>query len=211
MATQPQSSTGLVVFTSSHASTVAFDPASKMWSLTEMHIAAGAPANKNPRQWLRSTQAQEFVEALAAHVGVHVTDVEISHIGLVETRRGGVEGGGTWAHWQIAAAYAHYLSPAFYIQWNEWAMAYRTRRPRPRHTIAALAPSRMALALDVADRFHAAGHRLTASMLAAELGITHGAAHRYFVAIPAQQPERWTVATTPAGRGRPPLTLCPAP
>ncbi len=30
--------------------------------------------------------------------------------------------GGTWAHWQIAAAYAHYLRPDFYLQWNEWAM-----------------------------------------------------------------------------------------
>jgi hypothetical protein len=47
---------------------------------------------------------------------------KIRHIqaGLVETREGRT--GGTWAHWQLAAAYAHYLDPRFYLQWNEWAI-----------------------------------------------------------------------------------------
>lgn len=46
---------------------------------------------------------------------------------VIETRTG--NSGGTWAHWQIAAAYAHYLDPAFYLTWNEWAVAHITGAP----------------------------------------------------------------------------------
>lgn len=115
---------------------VAFDPAAQMWSLTAMHKASGAPANKEPAKWLRGAQATELLEAL--YMREAGSNVRNSHIwdegagaepadpfaGFIETRRG--NGGGTWAHWQIAAAYAHYLNPAFYLQWNEWAMSYRT-------------------------------------------------------------------------------------
>ena len=96
---------------------VAFDPTARMWSLTEMHQASGSPKNKEPGQWLRGAQACELMTALDARETMgnsHSISV------LVETREG--RNGGTWAHWQIAAAYAHYLRPDFYLQWNEWAM-----------------------------------------------------------------------------------------
>lgn len=51
----------------------------------------------------------------------------IGHLGRFVTAREG-RSGGTWAHWQIAAAYAHYLDPHFYLQWNEWAMDRMTGR-----------------------------------------------------------------------------------
>lgn len=114
---------------------VRFDPAAKMWSLTEMHRAAGAPKHKGPAEWLRQQQTQEFMAALVeretmvlAHSfpGAEGRETTGNSGSFVETREG--RNGGTWAHWQIAAAYAHYLDPRFYLQWNEWAMAYRTQQ-----------------------------------------------------------------------------------
>lgn len=96
---------------------VAFDPTARMWSLTEMHQASGSPKNKEPGQWLRGAQAGELIAALESRVNMGISH---NSFVLVETRRG--VNGGTWAHWQIAAAYAHYLRPDFYLQWNEWAM-----------------------------------------------------------------------------------------
>jgi hypothetical protein len=93
---------------------VAYDPADQMWNLTAMHRASGGDPAKAPAQWSRLSQAQEFIAALAEELTVRK-----SH-SLVVTREG--RNGGTWAHWQIAAAYAHYLNPRFYLQWNRWAM-----------------------------------------------------------------------------------------
>ena len=105
--------TNLVLFTYQH-NDVAFDPAAKMWSLTAMHQAAGGEPHKAPAQWLRNQQTQALIAALAA-------DVNYANLhNSVEIRRGAT--GGTWAHWQIAAAYAHYLRADFYLQWNRWAM-----------------------------------------------------------------------------------------
>lgn len=93
---------------------VAFDPAAEMWNLNAMHQAAGDDPNKAPRFWLRQAQTQELLAALADEL-----TVSQDH-SFVTTREG--RNGGTWAHWQIAAAYAHYLNPKFYLQWNRWAM-----------------------------------------------------------------------------------------
>jgi len=51
----------------------------------------GKEANRDMEKWCRQS-----------------TDLAIQ-AGLVKTTRG--KGGGTWAHWQIALAYAKYLSP----------------------------------------------------------------------------------------------------
>ena len=99
---------------------VVFDPAAKMWNLTEMHQAAGSEPSKAPRYWLRQEQARGLIETLAARSNVMQDHIWDDENGLVQTRWG--NNGGTWAHWQIAAAYAHYLRPDFYLQWNEWAM-----------------------------------------------------------------------------------------
>lgn len=107
---------------------IAFDQSARMWNLNAMHQASGTPKNKAPYEWLRGAQAKELIAALGErestpNTGIsRISDDDDPFAGFVETRRG--NNGGTWAHWQIAAAYAHWLNPAFYLQWNEWAMTY---------------------------------------------------------------------------------------
>ncbi len=95
---------------------VAFDPAAQMWNLNAMHQAAGGTSHKSPHKWLGQVQANELLAALAEE------EAKLGEISpsFVITREG--RNGGTWAHWQIAAAYAHYLDARFYLQWNRWAM-----------------------------------------------------------------------------------------
>jgi hypothetical protein len=76
-------------------------------SLTDMWRAAASDPSKRPVEWLRSKSATEFI----AHVELMVGN---SH--LYETTSG--KRGGTFAHWQIALAYAKYLSPEFHAWCN---------------------------------------------------------------------------------------------
>ena len=102
-------------------SEVTFDRTAQMWSLTAMHQAASAPKHKGPSYWLVSEQARELIAALADRETTGISgSLDGAEARFIETREG--RNGGTWAHWQIAAAYAHYLNPRFYLQWNEWAM-----------------------------------------------------------------------------------------
>ena len=93
---------------------VLFDRATSMGSLTALWRAKGSPANQQPAQWLRLQQARDLLGALE-RAGI---------VGEAALRtREGVRGG-TWAHWQLAVAYAHYIDPDFYLAWNEWAAAH---------------------------------------------------------------------------------------
>lgn len=143
---------------------VTFDPSAKMWNLTAMHTAAGAYPNKAPAQWLRNQQTQELIDVLDQRVryaNMHNAKDQIysesdhAKNEVVQTRRGGIGGGGsTWAHWQIAAAYAHYLDPHFYLTWNEWALAHYQQHGEPAQptapALAALAQQVATLTADVA-------------------------------------------------------------
>lgn len=91
----------------------------EMLSLTDMWKAAGSTDNKTPAQWSRTPKAAIFIEAVALNVGK-------SHNALFRKVRGG-SSPGTWAHWQIALAYAKYLSPEFHMWCNEVV------RERPLH------------------------------------------------------------------------------
>jgi hypothetical protein len=110
---------------------VVFDPSVQMWNLNAMHQAAGSVRSKEPTRWLTRVQARELLAALANRDGLHDSDTTKTYI---QVRKGGASGGGTWAHWQIAAAYAHYLRPEFYIQWNEWALerVQQLQAPQPK-------------------------------------------------------------------------------
>ena len=93
----------------------------EMLSLTDMWRAGGEDASKRPVVWLKSKQATDFVAFLAETVGISHhsgTGVKNTHYGLVDTKSGGSSGGQTFAHWQIALAYAKYLSPAFHAACN---------------------------------------------------------------------------------------------
>jgi hypothetical protein len=82
-------------------------------SLNDLHAAAKAAGQADgkadPREWQRKDGAQ-FIEFVAGQL-----NVARGHI--YAATRG--KGGGTWAHWQIALAYAKYLSPALHMQVNE--------------------------------------------------------------------------------------------
>lgn len=90
---------------------------SEMLSLTDMWKAAGEPNDKRPSEWLRHEGTIEFVEAVSAF------NMGNAHI---KTTKG--KGGGTWAHWQIALAYAKYLSPEFHMWCNQVVRAHMEGR-----------------------------------------------------------------------------------
>ena len=112
-----------------------------MLNLTDMWRAAGRSANRRPTFWLDMEETKRFrahvrrrwphpdlglagprpdLAAEAAEpTGPNVTLGYIWTIdgdGLVATARGNK--GGTWAHWQLALAYAKYLSPEFHTWCN---------------------------------------------------------------------------------------------
>lgn len=93
-------------------------------NLTDAWRAAGGDNSKRPAQWIRSKQAKGIVSALEVAVG-------ISHSGLFSVETGGAAGGGaTWAHWQLAMAYAQYLSPEFHTWCNDVVRAHMRRKER---------------------------------------------------------------------------------
>lgn len=83
---------------------------SEMLSLTDMWKAAGADPSRSPAEWSRSADAQRFIEFIA-----EMHNMGNSHI--IVSKKG--KAGGTWAHWQVALAYAKYLSPEFHGWCNE--------------------------------------------------------------------------------------------
>jgi len=84
-----------------------------MISLNAIYEIAGSPENRDPRHWKILPQTKQFMESLAKKLNVRISDI-------VKTSRGGRGGGGgTWAHWQLAVAYAKYLSPEFHLAVNE--------------------------------------------------------------------------------------------
>lgn len=104
---------GLVVLRTAHGE-VRFDHRTQMWSLTDMHRAADGPPSKRPQTWLRASATQELIAALEGRVQAGVP-------GPIVVQRQRREGG-IWAHWQVAAAYAATLKPAFYLEWSTWAL-----------------------------------------------------------------------------------------
>lgn len=78
----------------------------EMLSLTDMWKAAGSPDNREPFNWSRKEGAA-FIDAVS--VSLNLPDSQVYRA----TR--GKHGGGTLGHWQIAIAYAKYLSHDFHM------------------------------------------------------------------------------------------------
>src|SRR5215203_3609283 len=78
-------------------------------NLTFLWNAEGRPENRDPRQWARKS-GEDFI----AHMALKL-NVPIGHI--IQTARG--RRGFTKGHWQIALAYAKYLSPQLHELVNE--------------------------------------------------------------------------------------------
>jgi hypothetical protein len=96
---------------------VAFDER-RLVNVTQMWRAVGSPPNKRFADWRRRVGAS-FIRDLAKDRGV-----AIRHLIRV-SRKKGTDPGATWAHWQVAVAYAKYLSNEFHRFVNdafrEWA------------------------------------------------------------------------------------------
>lgn len=80
----------------------------EMLSLTDMWSATDQDPSKRPYEWSRK-EGSIFIEAVSLS---HNTPVGR----IYKTQRG--KGGSTFAHWQIALAYAKYLSPEFHMWCN---------------------------------------------------------------------------------------------
>ena len=113
-----------------------------MLNLTDMWRAAGSPEYRRPFHWLVLEETARFRAHAQAHrtaLDEPVSDnliqddiIRLDPDGFVATLRG--RHGGTWAHWQLALAYARYLSPAFHLWCNtvfRHALAQRPRLGRP--------------------------------------------------------------------------------
>lgn len=81
----------------------------EMLSVTDMWKAGGSIDAKRPTDWLALASTKEFVACVDASFNAGKSGIE--------TIRGGRQPG-TWAHWQIALAYAKYLSPEFHMWCN---------------------------------------------------------------------------------------------
>ncbi len=93
----------------------------EMLSLTDMHRAQGGDPARQPSNWLSSADARRFLDTLAdLNPGISGND-------MVRTVRGGRQPG-TWANWQVAMAYAKYLSPEFHVWCNEVVRAHMEGR-----------------------------------------------------------------------------------
>lgn len=92
---------------------------SEKLSLTDMWKAAGGDLARQPSEWLRSSDAKRFIEFLS-------DTQNLGNSQVIKIQRG--KGGGTWAHWQIALAYAKYLSPEFHMWCNQVVRAHMEGR-----------------------------------------------------------------------------------
>ena len=91
-----------------------------MVSLTDMWKASGSPKHKESWRWKTLPQTAEFMAKVSNHVKSEVW----------KSGRGR-HGGGTFAHKQIAIAYAKYLSPEFHMFVNEVFMEKMEEEANP--------------------------------------------------------------------------------
>ncbi|NUP08406.1 MAG: KilA-N domain-containing protein [Polyangiaceae bacterium] len=97
--------------------------------LTDMWRANGSDPSKQPSNWAASAQASDLIEFLSENSNPRNSGDWIT------AERGA--SGGTWAHWQLAFAYAKYLSPAFHTWVNQAAREKMARGSAPVAPVAA--------------------------------------------------------------------------
>jgi hypothetical protein len=86
------------------------------YNLNALHKASGLGANKAPAQWLRTQQAQEFINEI---ITMQICTVPVNAI------NGGMSPG-TFAHELVAIEYAGWISPSFRIKVNQTFIDYHT-------------------------------------------------------------------------------------
>lgn len=96
------------IFSYNGSSISFFNGKNVMVNATEMARVFG----KRPAKWLELPSTKEFLSAL--------TDVRKSDFALIQTDKGGINGGGgTWMHEDVALEFARWLSPTFAIWCND--------------------------------------------------------------------------------------------
>lgn len=97
-----------------------------MWCLTDLWRASGAAKEKRPNDFL-SGNGRAFAEFLS-------DSLDTGKSGIVKTRRigGSTPGGETWTHWQLALAYAKWISHEFHARVNEVYRAFMAGQLVPR-------------------------------------------------------------------------------
>jgi hypothetical protein len=83
----------------------------RLVSLNQMWEAAGKTEGKEPWRWAETEQAKGFIADLARSSNLANNEIWKS--------KRGRHLGGTWAHWQVALAYAKYLFHEFHRFGNE--------------------------------------------------------------------------------------------
>lgn len=91
----------------------------EMVCLTDMWRAAGSDDSKRPARWREQESAGDLTKELEKR-GIVLDDNGWFRV----VRTGGSAPASTFAHWQLALAYAKYLSPAFHIWCNEVVRAH---------------------------------------------------------------------------------------
>ena len=82
----------------------------ELTNLTRMWKAVEGNANQKPQKWLRQENTQKFLESLKK-------DLKGLSNPLLRITKGRL--GGTYSHWQIATAYAKYLSTDLHVEFNK--------------------------------------------------------------------------------------------
>jgi len=93
-----------------------------MVCLTDLWRESGSPQGKTPNDWIRQDSSQQLIEMVECILFPKSNTVLNRNVDnhIVKTKRGGKGGGGgTYAHKQIALAYAKYLDPKLHVLVNE--------------------------------------------------------------------------------------------
>jgi hypothetical protein len=94
--------------------------AGELVSLTDLWKAVGGKNTNHPTMWLKNASTKEFVSKCAE-------TLKVDNSQLLGIRKG--KGGGTFAHWQIALAYAKWLSPELHLQVNDVYRRFQAADP----------------------------------------------------------------------------------
>lgn len=82
-----------------------------MLSLTDLWKAANSPNKKDPSTWQRRESTIELIDTVCNFLNT-------PKMGVLKSKRGKSDGG-TWAHKNLALAYAKWLDPKLHILINE--------------------------------------------------------------------------------------------
>jgi len=141
---------------------------------TDGYVNATAMCKANGKRWSdyrESDRADKYLQALASVTGISVN-------GLIDTKIGGSNGGGTWVHPQVAVDLARWISAPFAVWMDGWFLeaGNPVSAPEDRNSVPALPDGiqklewlmgfcdRWDIELDERDRLHIKEHARTLAL-----------------------------------------------